>query len=75
MHLTTPSPSQAISHAWNTLVHEIVDIVPENMACCEFDCSKPECSYSKWATCERRLAYVRNQHTASTPAQSQADDD
>jgi hypothetical protein len=30
--------------------------VPENVALCEFDCRKNECTYGEWASCERRIS-------------------
>ena len=30
--------------------------VPEEIALCEFDCSKTECLQEDWANCTRRLA-------------------
>ena len=30
--------------------------VPEDIALCEFDCSKTECLQEDWANCTRRLA-------------------
>lgn len=29
--------------------------VPEEIAACEFDCSKTECLFGDWLQCERRL--------------------
>ena len=33
--------------------------VPEEIAVCEFDCSKLECLHADWANCPRRLG-LRN---------------
>lgn len=35
---------------------QLVGDVPIEMALCEFDCARGECSMEEWATCERRHA-------------------
>jgi hypothetical protein len=30
--------------------------VPENLALCEFDCRKSQCSWDAWVNCERRIS-------------------
>ena len=44
--------------------------VPEEIALCEFDCSKTECLQEDWANCTRRLAAQHRQRHGgqSSPA-------
>ena len=51
-----PVAGGVFCRAWRFLVDQVVRDVPEEMALCEFDCRKPECNFSEWAACERRLA-------------------
>jgi hypothetical protein len=44
-----------VQRAWRWLAHELVQDAPEDIALCEFDCRKPQCTYSDWLNCERRL--------------------
>ena len=34
---------------------QIPQNVPESIAFCEFECSKPTCRMGEWLTCEKRL--------------------
>lgn len=40
---------------WRRLKDQIVGDVPEDIALCEYDCRKQQCSMDEWATCDRRL--------------------
>lgn len=44
-----------VHRAWRWLANELIQDVPEHIALCEFDCRKPQCTYSEWLNCERRL--------------------
>jgi hypothetical protein len=44
-----------VHRAWSWLAQELIQDVPEDVALCEFDCRKPQCTYSEWSNCERRL--------------------
>jgi len=35
---------------------QFVQEVPEEIALCEFDCRKGQCSMHEWETCERRIS-------------------
>ncbi len=40
---------------WRRLNDQIVGDVPEEIALCEYDCRKQQCTTDEWATCDRRL--------------------
>ncbi len=37
----------------------LVETVPNDIALCEFDCRKTECSFGEWERCARRLRFER----------------
>ena len=37
----------------------LVEQVPNDIALCEFDCRKTQCSFGEWETCARRLRFER----------------
>jgi hypothetical protein len=39
--------------------NHIVQSVPEDIALCEYDCRKLECSMGEWEHCERRKQHLR----------------
>jgi hypothetical protein len=41
------------------LIQAIVQPVPDDLALCEFECSKTECSAEEWKHCKRRLEALR----------------
>jgi len=46
---------------WLKDQNQVVKDVPDAIACCEFDCSKPKCSEEEWETCERRIQYAADE--------------
>jgi len=40
---------------WSWIKAQIVQDVPPEIALCEFDCSRAQCTQAEWATCPRRL--------------------
>ena len=38
------------------VLNQIIQDVPEDIALCQFDCRKGQCSHGEWETCERRLS-------------------
>jgi hypothetical protein len=46
----------AKNSAWQRLKKQWIDDVPDDVALCEFDCRKGQCTYGEWASCERRLS-------------------
>ena len=52
----------AVRRLWTWLVRE----VPPEIAACEFECRKLDCSVGEWLTCERRLAIFRSISADST---------
>jgi hypothetical protein len=49
----------AISKGLSPILHwmgkQIVDEVPSEIALCEFDCDKTQCTLKEWKACPRRL--------------------
>jgi hypothetical protein len=43
---------------WNLITDGWVANVPEETACCEFDCQELRCVQGQWETCERRLHHM-----------------
>jgi hypothetical protein len=41
---------------WQWIKNQIVQDVPEEIALCEFDCHKQQCTEKEWQTCPRRIA-------------------
>lgn len=48
----------AIARFWRSLADEWVGTVPDDIACCEFECKKPDCSIREWENCETRLKHM-----------------
>ena len=42
----------------------VVQDVPEDIAACEFDCSKPECEGAELVNCEPRIRTAAAEHRA-----------
>jgi hypothetical protein len=62
--MSTPAPERPDSRAslWDRLKAMLVQAVPEDIAICEFDCRKTQCTYGEWATCQRRIQYQAHCH-------------
>jgi len=43
-----------VQRAWNWLARKLIQDVPEEIALCEFECRKSQCTHSEWLSCERR---------------------
>lgn len=43
------------------LMSHLIQMVPEESAICEFDCSKTECSDHEWKHCKRRLDSLKKE--------------
>jgi len=43
---------------WQWLKDQIVGLVPEEIAACEFECPKFQCRDGEWATCKRRILWA-----------------
>jgi hypothetical protein len=43
---------------WNWTTKGWVAEVPEDIACCEFDCRVLHCGQRQWATCKHRLHHM-----------------
>ena len=44
-----------IARGWRFLMEQLVQDVPEELAVCEFECRKLECTQGEWEVCDRRL--------------------
>jgi hypothetical protein len=40
---------------WREVQNQLIQIVPEELAVCEFDCRAGNCTVRQWKTCERRI--------------------
>lgn len=40
---------------WDWFKNGLVQVVPEDIAFCAYDCREPECRHGEWETCEKRL--------------------
>jgi hypothetical protein len=61
-------PARAAHNAFGWLLNEIVQDVPEEVAICEFDCDKQQCTFEKWLYCERRLRKAAGELMPSPPS-------
>lgn len=41
---------------WQWIKNQIVQEIPEDIALCEFDCNKLQCTQEEWQTCLRCIA-------------------
>jgi curli biogenesis system outer membrane secretion channel CsgG len=48
--------SNSLRRSWQQFEQHLSEEVPEDIAVCEFDCRKTQCSYGEWKSCERRLS-------------------
>ena len=65
--------------------HRLAQMVPPDLAWCEFECRVPTCEAERFDACDRRLEYVarhlaymqlaRQDGTSSTPRQEGRGDD
>ncbi|MGO9924082.1 MAG: hypothetical protein ACLQIB_56475 [Isosphaeraceae bacterium] len=65
MSRSTSQPSRSRPSLWQRFKSLLIADVPEDIAICEFDCSKNQCTYGEWATCQRRI----NLQALSNPKQ------
>jgi hypothetical protein len=56
MSTPTSHRSDTRTSFWNRVKSLLIGAVPEDVAICEFDCRKNQCTYGEWATCDRRIA-------------------
>jgi hypothetical protein len=48
--------SDCTSELGNWAMEQSVAEVPADLALCEFDCRKSQCSWDEWVNCERRIS-------------------
>ena len=39
--------------------NHLVEVVPDDIALCEFDCRKTQCHFDEWENCARRVRFER----------------
>jgi hypothetical protein len=44
-----------VGRLWQFVKRQIIDDAPEELAICQFDCHKGQCTEAEWKTCERRV--------------------
>jgi len=54
--LTILASAASLRDFGRRLKGQIVPEVPAELALCEFDCRKGQCSWDEWASCERRIS-------------------
>lgn len=52
---STPSRSSSRASLWHRLKSMQFSEVPREIAICEFDCPRNQCTHGEWATCQRRI--------------------
>jgi hypothetical protein len=50
-----PQSRNPFIRLWRWVEGQIAQEVPKDIALCEFDCRKEQCTMGEWQTCERRL--------------------
>ena len=51
---------------WQWIKREFIQDIPDDIALCEYDCRKQECTNEEWLTCERRV--IRAESELRAPA-------
>ena len=46
---------RTFSRVWQWVKDQIAKDVPDEVALCEFDCRKQQCTVDEWERCERRI--------------------
>jgi len=52
------------------VTNQVIQEVPGDIALCEFDCRKQQCTIKEWATCERRISAASGELKPPTVAGS-----
>ena len=47
--------TEQLRRIWLWIIGQIIQTVPKDIAVCEFECRKNECTFENWETCENRL--------------------
>jgi hypothetical protein len=50
-----PQLSNSLRGFFQLVRNQLIQDVPEDIALCEFDCQKDQCTHGEWESCERRL--------------------
>jgi hypothetical protein len=53
--------SGAFRRLGQKIAGELIQVVPEELAICEFDCRKASCTVEQWRRCERRIEKARGE--------------
>lgn len=58
---------------WRWIKNQFVQKIPDDIALCEFDCHRKQCTHAEWADCPRRLSgaagELRPEKKARAPAE------
>jgi len=54
--LVNPAKVPWVGDFGRRLKEQIATEVPADLALCEFDCNKSQCSWNEWGSCERRIS-------------------
>lgn len=52
------------------VTNQVIQEIPGDIALCEFDCRKEQCTIEEWATCERRISGASGELKPPTTADS-----
>jgi hypothetical protein len=50
------NPASLFRRLRRWVTNQVIQEVPGDIALCEFDCRKQQCTIKEWATCERRIS-------------------
>ena len=53
-----PKEMSTIRRLLNAFAKGWISQVPDDIACCEFNCRESQCEQGTWETCENRLRFV-----------------
>ena len=76
MNLPPTRKTRFVRKVWEFLASKWIGEVPDDIACCEFNCRKLYCEQGEWETCEHRLKYMAAGQTLAEkgPQEHQASD-
>jgi hypothetical protein len=65
MAVTDEQAGGAMRRFWRNLVRQWIDLVPDELAGCEFECRKSDCARGEWEQCAHRLDVMRRTQSRS----------
>jgi hypothetical protein len=72
MSTPTSERSHFRTSLWQRFKGLLIGAVPEDIAICEFDCRKNQCTYGEWASCQHRIQLTALCHQRSVDARKDA---